>query len=271
VLFRSVDSSLMTMPTLVNQEEAKSTELLALGSPEMDGSTFEELMKERTRIRKEREEYSVAELRMKIQKLEQALTAEVKRRLNATHSLEERTKQHIADMEERLVARMETMNSKLSTKLADVEERLTSLEESIDKDYEYHKQQVDIQSAAFQESLVQVQRDMEQEKKSRLIREGRLLQQVETHAKELEQLYKEEQELRISEISKLTGTLSSQTSLLQEQQLGWEAQIQAELSGLQGDLEREITERQVEDEAIVAALNQYTQQLQQSLNILNDE
>lgn len=45
-----VDSSLMTMPTLVNQEEAKSTELLALGSPEMDGSTFEELMKERTRV-----------------------------------------------------------------------------------------------------------------------------------------------------------------------------------------------------------------------------
>lgn len=222
-------------------------------------------------IRREREEYSVAELRVKIQTLEQALTAEVKRRVEATVSLEERTKKHVADLEERLVARMETMNLKLTSEFAHVEERLSSLEESIGRDHEQHLEQVGVQAQSFRESLGQVQRDLDQEKKSRLIREGRLLQQVESHAKELEQLYKKEQEERIAAISKLTITLSSQTATLKDHQSKWEAQIQAELTGLQGDLEREINERQEEDEAIVGALHKYSKQLQLSLSILNEE
>lgn len=232
---------------------------------------FTHLILSFSQVRKEREDYSVAELRVKIQNLEQALTAEVKRRLDATHSLEDRTKQHVTELEERLVTRMESMNLNLRTKLLNVEERLTSLEEVIERDFEQHNQCVVVQAEAFRVSLAQVQRDMEHEKKSRLIREGRLLQQVETHAKELEQLYKQEQEERIASIATLTGTLTSQTTNLKEQQSTWESQIQAELNGLHGDLEREIKERQAEDEDIVTALHQYTQQLQHSLNILNDE
>jgi hypothetical protein len=38
------------MPTPSNHGEFKSNELVATGSPEMDGAAFEELMKERTRV-----------------------------------------------------------------------------------------------------------------------------------------------------------------------------------------------------------------------------
>jgi hypothetical protein len=44
-----------------------------------------------------------------------------------------------------------------------------------------------------------------------------------------------------------------------------------ELAALHKELAAEVKERQAEDEAVVAALHAYTQQLQHSLSILNGE
>jgi predicted 2-oxoglutarate/Fe(II)-dependent dioxygenase YbiX len=69
-------------------------------------------------------------------------------------------------------------------------------------------------------------------------------------------------------INKLEQKVGRQETTRAAQQASFQQRVDDELEALQRDLEEEVVqERQTQDEEIVAALNRYVEQLQQSLSI----
>lgn len=222
-------------------------------------------------MRKEKEDSSIAELRFMIQKAEHALTAEVKRRVDATLLIETKTKRMVDDVEQRLALRLQDQTDAMNGRMKELEERLDALEATVENDAKTYKASIQKRGTELKLQLHELTRDLEQEKKSRLVREGRFLQQMESHAKDLDDRWRKEQEERIAEIGHLTTLLETQEQQRSSQQRAWQHQVTTELAALHKELAAEVKERQAEDEAVVAALHAYTQQLQHSLSILNGE
>lgn len=237
----------------------------------MDPEDFEELMKERTRSRKKREEYNAAELKVKIGQLEKALTAEVRRRVETTKAVKESADEKIDALEKRLTARLEEQTAFLSVRVQELENRLTAFEEMHVLESTQQQKSIKDRGAELKAQLRELNNQIEHEAKNRKVQEGRVLAQLESCTKEMEIKWKTEQESRIEDIEKLTFQFQTRDQRLHSEHNSWQTEVSKELTKLKKELEAEVQERQVEDETIVSALQTYTQQLQQSLSILNDE
>lgn len=238
---------------------------------EIDNATFEAKMRKNAKIRREREEYSVAELRVKISKLEQALTAEVQRRVDSTATLEQKTQEQIQKMEARLSKTLADHSSKISQRVDELEERLDALEISHERESEKQTKELQESGSDLRKHIHNLQREVENEKKERLVREARLLQQLESHARNLDEKWRKEQEDRITSIGTLSTTMQTQESNRIAQQSEWHSKISNEMQELQRELAAEIEERQAEDDQIIENMRIYHKQLQKSLSIVNGD
>lgn len=219
-------------------------------------------------IRKEREDYSIADLRTKISRLEQALVAETKRRVDVTAKLQQESEEAIRKMEERLKNSFSEVQERTDERLNKLEERMQQLEERWTKESKDQLESVEVKGKEFQSQLQDLQSQVETERKSRLIREGQWLQQLETHAKTYKERWDKEREERTNAIATMTRSIQSLQTSHQDSHEKVKRQIDEELEKLQLALELETNERQAQDDEIVAALNRYTLKLQQSLSVL---
>lgn len=210
-------------------------------------------------------------MRVKISRLEQALTAEVKRRVDSTSSVEQKCNTMVKEFEERLVTRLEDQETMWQGRMKELEERVTSLEVTQAETTKEQLDRISNKGQALKLQLTDVQRSLQEETKARLVREGRLLQQMEAHGTELQDRWREEQEQRIKQVEEMTSTLNAHEQQRAVSIKSWQAQVTTELDALRKELEAEVEERQQEDEAIVTAMHTYTQQLQHSLSILNGD
>eukprot|EP00934_Nitzschia_sp_Nitz4_P004219 Nitzschia sp. Nitz4//scaffold7_size249615//155758//156674//NITZ4_001186-RA/size249615-augustus-gene-0.35-mRNA-1//-1//CDS//3329558469//4209//frame0 len=236
-----------------------------------EGSSFEEIMKETNRIRREKEEYNIAELKVQIARLENALAAETKRRVDATTKLDDQARTLVFEMEERLRQQLQQDNLKLEERIAKVEERLQEVEQRFLQDSTAQMATVQRKATEFSQALDQWQQEQDVERKARLKREGSLLQQVENHAKEFEDRWNAERKDRDERMEKLESTLQVHQAKKSREEQSFQTRIQEELEALRTEIDLEVQERQTQDDEIVAALNRYTQQLQHSLSILSSD
>lgn len=199
------------------------------------------------------------------------MTAEVKRRVQATDSLHESCQQQVALMEARLQQQLEQQSQTIQSRLDHLESRLSELETKSEKQALEQTKLVEKKGLEFRKTVEDLKTEMEGEKKSRLVREGRFLQQLESHSAALEKKWSTERQERVTSIAELTQDLSLKEQARLEQQTTWQSRIDKELADLTKELQEEIVEREAQDENTIAALHQFTQQLQSSLAILSGE
>ena len=208
---------------------------------------------------------------MQIARLELALAAETKRRVDATTSLDEDARRQVLDMEQRIQRQLQEDNKRLEERLSKIESRLEGIEFRWKKVATQQVESIQLKADEFAQTLEAVQREQDAERKARLRREGRLLQQVEDLSKEYNDRWSSERHDRVTHISKLEEKVDEQEALRAQEQQNFSERVEEELQRLRRDLEEEVQERLTQDEQIVAALNRYTQQLQQSLSILSSD
>ena len=155
----------------------------------LDGHEFEQVMKERARMRREKEDSHVAELRVKVSRLEQALAAETKRRVEATRKLDKQAKEEIKHWEDRCLKEMKEHREIVENRLEKLELRFNELEERWNTEKQDQAEQVSKKGEEFTAALDDLRKEAETERKLRLAREGQLLQQIETHGKDYESLW----------------------------------------------------------------------------------
>jgi len=232
---------------------------------------FEEIMRKRNRVRKEREDYHIANIKVQMSRLEDALAAETKRRVDATTALDELARTQVHEMEERVRGQLQQENDKLQIRLGSLEERVKMLELNWTNDSTNQVELVQSKAANLGKSISQIREDQDMERKARLRRECLLLQQVEAHSKEFEERWISERSDRIKRLEELEDQIVRNEARLALEQRKNEERIEVELSALKEELAIEAIERRTQDEEIVAALNRYTQQLQHSLSILSSD
>jgi chromosome segregation ATPase len=237
----------------------------------LEGAEFEQIMKERARMRRAKEDSYVAELRVKVSRLEQALAAETKRRVEAMRSLERQAKEEIQHWEERQLNELKEQREIFEDRMGKLEERFNQLEERWKKESEQQKQQVNRKGEEFQAALDELRKEAETERKLRLVREGQFLQQIESHEKDYEELWNKERQERIESVGELVNQLESNEETRKDARKAVEVRLEHELAQLQRELQQETEERKKRDNEISTALDRYTYLFQQNLNILNDD
>mmetsp|Transcript_21457 Transcript_21457/g.29872 ORF Transcript_21457/g.29872 Transcript_21457/m.29872 type:complete len:175 (+) Transcript_21457:154-678(+) len=174
-------------------------------------------------------------------------------------------------MEQRLSELVKEQTSAASSRIESLEQRLADLELKFQEESEVQAISVAYTTKEFQDLVGELQTSVDAEKKQRLVREGRFLQQLESHQQLTKTTLQQETHTRQTEISKLETNLENSKSEHTTQTLLWQTKIQSELQNLEMELQAETSEREAQDEEIVEALNRYTKQLQHSLSILSGE
>jgi len=255
----------MTMASPRHTDDSKTTSLVHYS----DDSSFEEIMRNATQQRRQREDAQIGELRVTVRRLEAALTAETKRRLAAVKALQDTTQQELKELEKRLVQQLRQEQEDMDERFNKLESRIAKLEDRFETDVVTIHHDVDAKAQEIEANLQELQSTADQERQNRLQREGRLLQQLDEISTIYENRWKSERQDRISSLQILKDRVDQQDSQMTHQVSSYESRLQQELALLQQELQQESTERQVQDEQIVAALNRYTQQLQKSLSIVS--
>lgn len=222
-------------------------------------------------VRKEREDYHIAHIKVQMGRLEDALAAETKRRVDATTALDELARTQVHKMEERVREQLKEENEMLQARLTALEERVRTLEENWVGDANRQMEVVENKAADLSKCIAQIRDDQNMERKARLKREGILLRQVEEHAKDAEDSWKAERKDRTKRLKELEDQIIRNEARLALEQKRYEDRIEEELASLRNEVEAEAVERETQDEIIVAALNRYTKQLQHSLSILSSD
>ena len=230
---------------------------------------FEDLMRNATQQRRQREDAQVGELRVTVRRLEAALAAETKRRMAAVQKLRESCKEELKQLEERVVQQLQQDQQSTDERLSKLEQRISKLEDRFETDVVTLHKDIDSKTQAIEDHLQELKLDAEQERQNRLQREGRLLQQLTEISTIYEDRWKSERQDCISTLQLVKDRVEQQDSQLTHQVSNYERKLQQELQLLQQELQQESDERQMQDEQIVAALNRYTQQLQKSLSIVS--
>eukprot|EP00594_Rhizosolenia_setigera_P008110 CAMPEP_0178974152 /NCGR_PEP_ID=MMETSP0789-20121207/22258_1 /TAXON_ID=3005 /ORGANISM="Rhizosolenia setigera, Strain CCMP 1694" /LENGTH=256 /DNA_ID=CAMNT_0020662375 /DNA_START=36 /DNA_END=806 /DNA_ORIENTATION=+ len=252
----------MPPPPSPSHNKKKLNEMLGDG-------TFEKLMKERTKLRKEKDEHVIAELRVKMTSMENALTAEIKRRIDMNRQLETKCSTQIHLLENQFTEKLEENTQNLTQKLSDLEDKLNLLNIRLEESTTKIPQDVEMRGKELRDSLERFKQDFFVEKQERLKREGRLMKQFHDYEESVEKRLIELKKERVDTVEELRTLLKKSEEERIKTQEKFENFLKEQLNLLTEQLETEIRERKEEDDDIVSALNRYTLNLQSSLSVLS--
>lgn len=232
-------------------------------------SSFEAIMKEKSRQRKEREDAAVASLRVQVKRLEAALCAETKRRIAVTQQLsQERIQSEIMRLEHDMRNEIIAHTAHLDERYASLEHRLSSLEDAWKHNVLNMEKMIDKTSKELRETVDSLRQATVHEQATRVHKEELLLQQL----TELERAHNERWNLESQQRNVTVNALQVQLHQHEQQRTqqvdSYQGQLQHELQMLQMELQQEKKERQVQDDDIVKALNRYCEKLQQTMTMV---
>jgi len=233
-----------------------------------DGS-FENLMKERTKIRKEKDEHSIAELRVQMQTLEKALSAEIKRRVELNRQIERRCQNQVNELQKKFDKSIDERTGKIQSHLCQLDEKVTELNSRLEEEKTNIPKDIERKGTELQQMLRSFQEDFTIEKKDRLNREGRILKQLHDYEGYVQEQMDQIQNDRDKMVFELRHMLEKSESGRKESDEKFQELIARELHMLKEEIHKEVYERKLEDDEIVEALNRYTRNLQSSLSVIS--
>ena len=232
-----------------------------------DGS-FEATLRERTKQKKEKEDLSIAELRVCMADMERSLAQETKRRLDATASLQQLSIDKVSGMEQRLNEIIDRRISSIQDRVIMLESKVQDLNIRLEEERIRIPADIERMGKEIQNALRSLQEDFVSERNERLQREGRIMKQVSDHSDIVHQRWNQERnEREIAIHSILKQVQENQEYHTSEDPRESYLDLQCLLS----DLEIERHERKAEDEEIIQALYRYTEKLESSLSIMSGD
>lgn len=233
-----------------------------------DGS-FEQLMKERAKIRKEKDEHSIAEIRVQLTSMEHALSAEIKRRVDLNKQMERQCQDQMSFLQHELEKVLDERTSKISSHLAALDEKVTELNRRLGEEQVHVPRDIERKGTELQDMLRGFQEEFATEKRDRLNREGRILKQLHDFETHVHGSFGEMATEREDKLRHLRSRMEDKHQQQQETNESYQKLIDSELEALKLEIKQEILERKKEDDEIVEALNRYTKNLQSSLAVIS--
>lgn len=237
---------------------------MQLALPPTDDTTeFADILKERTKQRRLREDQALSNLRVQVSRLEAALNAESKRRITNVKQIHETAAETIQTMEEKLKDQVRAEMKRLDDRLSKLEDRMTQLETNFETTSGTIHNNLQSTSHTLSRELKSLQSNLQYEVQNRKGREAQLLDTIQQVSHTYEERWNTERQDRLNDIQTVQDAF--EVSLQQKDVLDVEGKIKRELDRLRDELIQETQTRRHSDEEIVDALNRYTKQIQESL------
>jgi hypothetical protein len=230
-----------------------------------DAANFAETVKQKTRQRREQEDAALASIKVQTKRLEAALTAEIKRRVDAVQQFQIKASVEIKRVEDKLLQQMQDDRAIAEDRLNALETRMAALECKWQADVNSTQQEFARTAHQLQEQIAELKSQTQNERQSRLEREEGLTQQIEQLSNEYKELWQAERQERTLEIQKLTEKSVADDMVRVESERSVDHRISQELKELQEEITLEQQEREQADHEIVAGLNRYMETVQASL------
>lgn len=226
-------------------------------------------MKARAQKRKDKDEHCVAELRVAMNNMDRSLTQEIKRRIEGNKVLENKAREEISTMEEKLTLMLENKVNMFYERLTSLEDKVQELNERLEDEKQTIPMDIELKGKELKEMLVGFQNEFSVERRDRLTREGRIMKQLTDHAQDMTEKWQEESSERQRDADEIKSRLKHHENNRAQADNDYDSLISSELKLLRDELQQETMERKVEDDEIVEALNRYTENLQKSLSMLD--
>jgi len=224
---------------------------------------------ELSKLRKEKDEHSIAELRVSMSNMDRSLSHEIKRRIEATANLERICTEKIAAMEDRLNTIIDEKVKLIQDKLSNMEKKIEELNARLEEERVNVPLDIERRGKELRTMLQDFQEEFSVERRDRLNREGRIMKQLSDHADLVAKQWTLEREERQKSVAELRMKLEDTEKNRLEADASFETLIDRELKLLKKEIVTETKERKMEDDEIVAALNRYTDHLQRSLSVIS--
>lgn len=265
----AVERSRANAGTATEKVDGMSPTKKKLDSMVLGDGSFEALMKERTKQRKEKDERTLAQLRVQLAAAERALSTEVQRRIESTHAVEVACADQIARMEDTFHRILGERSERIENRVTGLQEKLNALTDAFEKEREAVPRDIERRGKELRASLEKFKEELSSERADRLSREGRMLQGMNDRDAQLHEALRSETETRENVGEELGAKIDAteQGRVVADEQ--YAQLIDSELRDLKILVDRENVERREEDDQIVGALNRYTEQLRASLSVIS--
>ena len=171
-------------PTTI-KEELKSPARKKLDSMMLGDGSFETLMKQRSQLRKHKEEQSLAQLRIQLTSSERALTAETQRRVESIHAIKMTCTERIQEMEANFQRILSERSARMEDILTSVQQKIEELTDKFEEEKDRIPKEMERRGAELMEMVNKFQKELSEERNDRLSREGRILKQMDDHSTEI--------------------------------------------------------------------------------------
>lgn len=251
------------------QQMFSSPDQKKLSSMVLGDGNFEDMMKERSRMRKEKEEHSLAQVTIQLTAAERALTMETQRRIQSTHAIQKSCTQKIQDMEQSFERILNERSLRMEERLVSVQQKVEELTTRFEEEKDAVPKDMEARGKELREILGTFQNELAEERSDRLKREGRILKQMDDHSSDIFSSIEKETTEREGISQGLQTRIEYNERLRSQSEYELQSKIQNEMSELKGLIDREQQERQLGDEQIIMGLNEYTERLQSSLSVIS--
>ena len=257
-----------TKQTMSHKEEQPSTEQKLTTIVE----SFDEFnldMRTMTRVRKEKEEFKIRELKNAITRLDGELVAEVKRRTEMNRATQMWFEQSLATVNKQFHTTLDERTEGSERRLDNLSDMITALDQKRIRDRKNILDEVERTKIELLQMLAAFKAEFVKDQKLRVLREEELQRQLIVHEKEVDGKFVEQTDKREALYLAVRKILEDQIKLRDKAEERFQAFFERELVQLHNMLRVEKELREREDDEIVDALNKYTIKLQTSLNIIN--
>jgi len=233
---------------------------------------FEQVVKDDTVKRRDAERGTTKAAQEGVMKLERAMNAEIKRRVEANKQVQGLTETLANDMLERLQAGIIVRIEKLASSIESLTLRCTTLEKGITQFRGELPSKLQVDTAALVKEITELRGHLEADRKARVERDtGMLRRLAEMETSESLQLdrgmeaYRSAADQLRTEIDNLARTEEVSDSRTEK----FRTFILEEITGMKNTLAVSAQAREQTDDEIVQAMNQYTNALQKGLHSAN--
>ena len=243
--------------------------LVGTASTNDDDDEFAQEMRQRTQQRKERQDAALAHLRVQVRRLEAALTAETKRRVQAVAAVQKQAADAVQEVSEQWKQVYQQEQTASQERLDILQKKVVDLEHQWQTDVQRLQGQIDSSAEHSQKTLSEVKEQMEKVESARVARQEQLIQQLDSLSEKYNAQWKTERQDRVESLHALTQRVQLQEDVRDAQVSALEGRFQEALQDLSEEVQQEAAQRQEQDQAIVAAFNKYTAQVQSSLSFVS--
>jgi len=232
-------------------------------------NTFYGDLEEETSLRKQAEETRAVRIERELEKIEQVLATETKRRIEAGKALQNMFEAKVQAMQKEFNAELRACFEPLQAQIDALVSRVELLEVTMENERRDREKEIQKANKEVLDKFAVHQKQFEVEKVTRLQREAQTLKRVGDEVFRIQQKITSERTAREAAITLMKDDFMTAQKAREKADEIFKSEMLRKMASVEKDLEVETKNREASEEQLVNALNDYTRALQDGLRIVN--